>query len=190
MTTQKSILITLSLVLSSIQIQAQDLWQLWAARSFHQHLSAEEKVKTIRQFEIKGWEIIDTMIEMDGNMKFQHIELAPIINDMGESVYLVTEQSPEFPGSNAAFQDYLKNELKGLLAPSNEEAAYMIYYKFVVNTDGHIESIELAQPLLEWMSKSVDKQLFTALQNMPDWTPGRYRGKPVKTVLLAEFNLK
>ena len=78
--------------------------QLIAAESYHNMQSGPEKEKVIRKLEKNGWYTIDTFLLLDQTVRFQKTDLAPYIDDNDNTVFLVSDIAPEFPGGKSALQ--------------------------------------------------------------------------------------
>lgn len=177
-------------LLSSTLTNAQDVWQLLAARDFHEMESGPEKTERIRDLAYKGWFQVDTFLGLTKKLEYHKTDLTPFVDEMGESVFLVTEVSPEFPGGAISQEDYFQNLLSDLLSKPEEETHNTLYIKFSIQKDGKIVEIEPAQPFLEWISAKTVQRCLEAIRQMPDWSPGLYKGHPVKVKMLQAFGLR
>jgi len=177
------------LLLSPSLANAQEVWQLMAARDFHDMKSGPEKTERIRDMEYMGWFKVDTFIGMDKHVEYHKIDLTPFVDDMGEPVFLVTDISPEFPGGAITQKDYFQNMLGELLSKPEGETHNTLYIKFSVNKDGKIETVEPAQTFPEWVPAASGQRCLEAVREMPAWSPGRYKDRPVKMKMMIEFPL-
>ncbi|MFN0176188.1 MAG: hypothetical protein ACKVU0_16195 [Saprospiraceae bacterium] len=170
---------------------AQDLEQLGAASYYHFIQPGPEKIKRVRELERKGWYHQFTGYDLKGKpMETPKIDLAPVVDDMGETVFLVTDVAPEFPGGKVSLNDYLQNSLGDLLAKPGEGTQNSLYVKFYVTKDGKIEAVEPAQPFPEWVPATTPQRCMDAVSEMPTWSPGRYKNRPVKVNMLMVFSLR
>jgi len=169
---------------------AQDVWQLMAARDFHDMKSGPEKTERIRDLEYRGWLRVDTFLGMDKRLEYHKIDLTPFVDDMGESVFLVTDVSPEFPGGAITKEDYFQNVLSDLLSKPGEVTQNTLYIRFSVQKDGKIEAVEPAQPFPEWVPAITGQRCLEAVRDMPNWSPGMYKNRPVKVSMLMIFSLR
>ncbi|MCF8331631.1 MAG: energy transducer TonB [Bacteroidales bacterium] len=96
-------------------------------------------------------------------------------------VFVVVEDSPQFPGGEEARVEYLQ---KNIIYPEEAEKNGIegtVYVTFIVETDGSISNVRL----LRGIGGGCDKVAFEAVQNMPDWKPGKQKGRPVR----VQFNM-
>lgn len=178
-------------LLISIQVaHAQDVWQLMTAADFHQMKSGPKKSEIIRDLEFKGWIRTDTITDLQGKKNYYQVDLTPFVDETGEAVFLVSEVSPEFPGGEISLFDYLQNAIGDVLAKPNESVQNAVYIKFSVTKTGKIEAVEAAQHIPEWIPSEIQQRCLAAVRDMPDWSPGNYRGRPVRMKMLLVFRLK
>lgn len=104
--------------------------------------------------------------------------------------FLPSEDMPQFPGGEKGLLNYLGSAVKypALLRDMGMEG--MVYVKFIVGKDGKVEeeSIEITRsPHAQFSQEAIE-----AVLNMPQWTPGKQRGKPVRVYynLPIKFALK
>jgi hypothetical protein len=171
-------------------LHAQTVWQFFSAREYLEMPNGPEKSARIRDLEYDGWKKTDTLIDFQQQKHVRTVDLAPYVDSMGNAVFLVPEVSPEFPGGAASLQDFWQNYLGDILARPDEGVQNSVYIKFVVQTDGSIGEVAPAQPMPDWIPAGMPQRCLDAVRQMPPWTPGQYRGRPVKVVLLAEMGLR
>ncbi len=169
---------------------AQEVWQLMAARDFHNMKSGPEKTEQIRELEYKGWIQLDTFLGLNKQLEYHKIDLTPFVDDMGESAFLVTDISPEFPGGAITQEDYFQNMVGDLLSKPEEVTHNTLFVKFSVQKDGKIEAVEPAHPFPEWVPAVTGQRCLEAVRDMPNWSPGRYKDRAVKVNMLMVFRLR
>jgi TonB family protein len=97
-------------------------------------------------------------------------------NPNAEGVYNEVEVMPEFPGGYTALQEYL---VKNIQYPEDAKKAGIsgkVYVQFVIDKSGKVTDpkvLKSANPLL-------DAEALRVVGLMPDWTPGKQKGKTVK----------
>lgn len=150
-----------------------------------------EKLNRVQVLALRDWIHVDTFYNLDGMANYLKSDLAPLVDELGEPVFLVTEISPEFPGGKNSLDDYMQNLLGDLLAKDGEAVQNSLYVKFSVQKeDGKIEEIVPAQPFPDWVPPATAQRCLEAVRNMPNWSPGVYRNRPVKTIMLISFGLR
>ncbi|NPD80405.1 energy transducer TonB [Prevotella sp. PINT] len=125
-----------------------------------------------------------TTSESDNADQLKESEADPIApanaSVAGEDVPLrVVEQLPEFPGGMSIFMTWLTNELH--YPPSCRKANQQgtVSVKFVVEKDGSITNVEIAQPSYA----PLNTEALRVIKAMPKWKPGQEKGKPARTVV-------
>ncbi len=86
------------------------------------------------------------------------------------------EFEPVFIGGAAGLTQYIS---KNVVYPEKSRMygeQGIVYVKFVVNTDGSIEQVEIRKS----PSKNLSKEAIRVIQNMPNWKPGEQAGKNVR----------
>lgn len=179
------------LCLSMLQTaHAQTLVQLIIAESYHAMKNDSQKIKTIRKLEKDGWFAIDTFTLLDKTMTFRKTDLSPYIDDNGNTVFLVADASPEFPGGKAALQKVFADSLGDIVSGPGDEVQNSIYIKFLVDIYGNITEVEEAQKHPDWLKPEIIKTCLNTVEAMPKWSPGIFKDEPVKVKMLVSVNLK
>jgi hypothetical protein len=103
-----------------------------------------------------------------------------------ESVFMVVETMPEFPGGERALLNYIANNLQ---FPDSIELTTLkttAYVKFTVDTAG--------KPSKPQIMKSIDvrfdKQLIKLIEHMPNWKPAQQRGKKVAVQMVLPIKIE
>lgn len=96
-------------------------------------------------------------------------------------IFTIVEDMPEFPGGQEELFKYLGKSIK--YPPMAKEAGIqgVVYVSFVVNEKGEIKDVEV----LRGIGGGCDDEAIRVVKAMPNWTPGKQRGKPVK----VQYNL-
>jgi TonB family protein len=96
-------------------------------------------------------------------------------NDEGEVFYIV-EDMPQFPGGTTALKTYIYTNLEYPEEAKKQGIEGEVTVRFLVNEKGEVEKSEV----LRSAYKGFDAPALKVVSEMPDWTPGKQRGKPVK----------
>lgn len=179
------------LICTPIASNAQQVSQFMSAQEYNEMKPGPEKIQAIKALERRGWYHQDAAMDYRGNpLETARVDLAPFVDELGESVFLVTDVSPEFPGGTMALKDYLQNQLGDLLAGSADEVQNTLFVKFSIQKDGHIDAVEPASPFPDWISASTTQRCMAAIRDMPVWSPGIFNEEPVKVKSLMIFSLR
>lgn len=101
---------------------------------------------------------------------------APVIEDIDVIEDFVDVQAM-FKGGMDAWYAYLNKNLKYPTQARKMGIQGMVIVRFVVNTDGSIQDIELVRTI----GGGCDEVAKEVIQNSPNWTPGRIGGRPVRS---------
>ena len=100
---------------------------------------------------------------------------APKSEEEGE-IFQVVEEQPMYPGGMQELMKYLQMNIRYPKEAQERGLQGRVIVQFVVNKDGSICD--------EQVVKSVDPQLdaeaIRIIRSMPNWTPGKQRGEPVR----------
>jgi TonB family protein len=96
-------------------------------------------------------------------------------------IFMVVEQMPEFPGEEKAWYRFLEENIH---YPDSARLAGIqgnVYVTFVVNKDGSVSDARV----LRGIGGGCDEEALRVVKSMPNWIPGKQRGKPV----CVQYNL-
>ena len=108
--------------------------------------------------------------------------------DDSDTIYEVVEESPSFPGGMDRFYRLLAASLKYTTMAKNLGIQGRVFLQFVVEKDGRITDIVV----LKGLGAGLDENAVEALKSLPNWTPGKQQGIPVrvKYTLPIKFTLQ
>ncbi|HLV53160.1 MAG TPA: energy transducer TonB [Cryomorphaceae bacterium] len=131
------------------------------------------------EVEIEEELVIEDM-EIDESTEIEYIpEVVEEVEE--EQIFTIVEEMPSFPGGEAAMIKYLAQNTR--YPPMAKEAGIegTVYVTFVVNENGEVSDVRV----LRSIGGGTDEEAIRVVQNMPRWTPGKQRGKPVR----VQYNL-
>jgi len=95
-----------------------------------------------------------------------------------EGIYNYTEIKPMFPGGEAELAKFIKANIQYPQAAIDDGVEGTVMVTFAVNENGKVFSPKLKE---EKVGYGLDEEALAAVRKMPKWTPGRIKGKNVKT---------
>lgn len=115
-------------------------------------------------------------------------ETGEIIMDK-DKVYTHAEVPPVFPGGQSALDDYIKDNIKYPSAAKESGIEGKVAVQFIVDENGHVYGTKVVSKPLGY---GIEEEATKVINNMPQWTPGKIKGKSVKTyrVLPIIFSLQ
>lgn len=117
------------------------------------------------------------------NMKIQ------LLPEIGEgAVFTVVDVMPLFPGGQDALLKYLAESVQYPVEAQNKGISGRVSCSFVINADGSIRDVEV----IRGVDALLDAEAVRVIKAMPNWTPGRQRGKDVavKYTVPVSFRLE
>jgi TonB family protein len=92
-----------------------------------------------------------------------------------KEVFVVVEEMPEFPGGSQALRLFIAKSIIYPAEAQKEKIQGIVYVSFVVSSTGKVENAKVersACPVL-------DAEAIRVINLLPEWKPGRQRGKAV-----------
>lgn len=96
--------------------------------------------------------------------------------DEEETIFVVAEQMPEFPGGEPALRNYLAQSIRYPVIAQENGIKGKVYVTFVINEKGGIEDVAL----LRGVDPSLNSEAIRVVRSLPLWKPGKQGGKTVK----------
>jgi TonB family protein len=96
-------------------------------------------------------------------------------------IFIVVEDSPQFPGGEEAFLRYLSENINYPHEAREASICGTVYITFVIERDGTINDVRV----LRGIGGGCDEEAVRVISKMPRWLPGKQRGKPVR----VQFNM-
>jgi len=91
-------------------------------------------------------------------------------------VFTVVERMPRFPGGDKALINYMQEKIEYPSEALKRGYEGRVLVSFVIEKDGSVSSAEVLRGIVA----SLDKEALRIIRSMPDWTPGKQRGKTVR----------
>jgi len=133
------------------------------------------------QYYAPFWEI--RMNELGFNKHY--VYPGPKSNSFIGDVYDFTTEKPEFPGGMDKFYLYLSKSMNVSESSKFNDVNGKILVSFVVAKDGTIHNVNVVKSPSELITKEVE----LIIHNMPNWIPGRVKGKLVDSQFTLPINI-
>ncbi len=103
-----------------------------------------------------------------------------------EEVFIIVEDMPSFPGGTAALKDYIDSNLVYPESAKSQGITGEVLVQFLVPASGKLTDIRVARSSYA----GFDRAALDVFEGMPDWKPGRQRGKAVavNVIVPVRFN--
>jgi TonB family protein len=105
-----------------------------------------------------------------------------------DSVFVVVDQMPEFPGGVPALLKFISSEVKYPEDAKKSGTHGKVIVNFIVNKEGKVVNPKITRGV----SPSIDQEALRVVNKMPQWKPGKNKGElvSVKYTLPIAFALK
>jgi protein TonB len=104
-----------------------------------------------------------------------------------DGVYEMTDVRPAFPGGQTALEDYINNHIEYQQPAIDNNTEGTVDVQFVIDENG---SVSNAKVIGKELGSGLDDEAVRVISNMPKWTPGKVKGKDVKTRLVLPITYK
>jgi len=108
--------------------------------------------------------------------------------EVTDDIMFIVEEQAAFPGGDNAWSKYLRKHLKYPRSAMRMGIEGRIILSFVVDLQGNISDIKVVRGI----GGGCDEEAKRVLSNSPRWSPGKQRGRAVKSRMSIQFrfNLK
>ena len=137
--------------------------------------------------------IVDDDINLDDELDIEDIEAdqeTEIVvvkrqeEEEEDEIHMIVEEIPEFPGGEDALHSYMLKHTKYPKNAKKKHVSGTVYVQFVINERGEIENVHIPRSV----NPALDREAIRVVENMPNWIPGKIRGKPVKALQTLWFD--
>lgn len=133
---------------------------------------------------------IEEELEMEDSEADQNtvVEAVEMEEETSDEVFqfAIIEDKPGFPGGDAALMKFLGTNTKFPQIAKENGIEGRVYVQFVIDKKGKVTDVEI----LRGVDPYLDKEALRVVKSMPDWSPGKQRGKPVKVAYQVPINFK
>ena len=127
--------------------------------------------------------IDDLEIDDDSQVETVVIEISEMEEEevVEEEIFTIVEKMPIFPGGVEALFGYLSQNIEYPDMAKDAKIEGKVYITFIVDQSGGIADVKV----LRGIGGGCDEEAIRVVKGMPNWDPGRQRGKAVK----VQYNL-
>jgi len=101
-----------------------------------------------------------------------------------DTIYTYTSDVPKFPGGDDAINLYKSEKLKYSSKLKRLGVEGTVFVRFLIEKDGSVSDVRI----LRGVSPSLDAEAIRVTKAMPDWQPGKEKGKPVRFMYMTMFD--
>lgn len=101
-------------------------------------------------------------------------------------VYILADEYPQFGTKTSDLSKYFSDRIKSYLPLLKDSIYEKVIASVVVFEDGSIQDVKI----LKGVRNDIDSACLKVLKSMINWTPGKVKGKPVKTQVAIPIRIK
>ncbi|WP_075558850.1 M56 family metallopeptidase [Parabacteroides timonensis] len=114
------------------------------------------------------------------------VEIAAPLPPEDDKVYQVVEVMPEFPGGETELLKYMARNVKYPAESVKNKEEGRVSLSFIINKDGSLSDIKVVKSL----TPLLDAEAIRVVKDMPNWTPGKVKGKVVRVAYTVPIFFK
>ena len=122
--------------------------------------------------------------DIEANQETEIIVVKRQEEEEDDEIFIIVEEIPEFPGGEAALHRFMIEHTKYPKKAKKNKVSGTVYVQFVINEKGEIENVMIPRSVYP----ALDREAVRVVENMPNWIPGKIRGKPVKSLQTLWFD--
>ncbi|MCY1722265.1 energy transducer TonB [Prolixibacteraceae bacterium Z1-6] len=144
--------------------------------------------------------IVDDDVEIEDEMEIEDseaddetiINIQPVIEMEEEEelpsdhIFTIVEEPAEFPGGTRALYSFINKSVRYPVIAQENGIQGKVYVKFVVNEQGKVSGAEI----LRGPDQSLNNEALRVINSLPDFKPGKQRGRPVKVFYNAQISFQ
>ena len=144
--------------------------------------------------------IVDDDVEIEDELEIEDseadeetvINVLPVVEteeeeEVEEKIWFnIIEEPAEFPGGNKALYSYISKNVNYPVIAQENGVQGKVYVKFIVNERGEVSNAEI----LRGVDPSLDKEALRVINSLPNFKPGKQRGKAVKVYYNSQINFQ
>ncbi len=99
-------------------------------------------------------------------------------------IFINVQEMPEFPGGMSALLRYIAKSVRYPVIAQENRVEGRVFVTFVVNSRGEVQDVEISRGV----DPALDKEAIRVIRTLPDWKPGKQRGKPANVRYTVPIN--
>jgi protein TonB len=108
--------------------------------------------------------------------KYVEPEKPKVVEVEEPDFFVVVEDMPEYPGGEQAMYKWLGKNIKYPQVAKENGIEGKVFVRFIVDQTGKVKDAQVVRGI----GGGCDEEALRVVNQMPDWKPGKQRGKPVK----------
>lgn len=104
----------------------------------------------------------------------------------GKPLFFIVEEMPKFPGGDLALHNYIANNAKYPAEAKEKGIEGRVFISYIISPQGKVVEAKV----IKGVDPSLDAEAKRVIEEMPDWTPGKQRGKSVAVSYTSPVNFE
>jgi len=109
-------------------------------------------------------------------VKYVEPEKPKVVEAEEPDFFVVVEDMPEYPGGEQSMYKWLGKNIKYPQVAKENGIEGKVFVRFIVDQSGKVKDAQVVRGI----GGGCDEEALRVVNLMPDWKPGKQRGKPVK----------
>ncbi|HIP35292.1 MAG TPA: energy transducer TonB [Crocinitomix sp.] len=107
------------------------------------------------------------------------------VNQGGDYVYDFVDEMPVFPGGEEGLKKYIEDHLVYPKRLKKEGIGGRVFVSCIIEKDGEVTN----EKAIQGFNKKLEFEALRVVQGMPNWIPGKHKGKLVRVrqTIAVEF---
>ncbi len=112
--------------------------------------------------------------------------VADVLPQQDDKIHTVVDVQPMFPGGDKAMMDFLNKNIKYPKEAEDKGISGRVIVTYIVEKDGSLSDVTVVRSL----DPLLDQEAIRVMKLMPKWTPGKDKGKVVRTKYTLPFTFR
>ena len=156
----------------------------------------EEEIIPITRQEVKPpppppevIEIVEDEVEIEKELEIEDTEtdedeIIEFEEEDDEEFFMVVENMPEFPGGDLGLMKFIQKNVKYPAIAKEYNITGKVYVSFIVDKQGKVTNVKIVRGV----DKNLDGEALRVVSALPNYKPGKQRGKPVRVMFTIPIN--
>ena len=134
-------------------------------------------------------EIVEDEVEIEKQLEIDDTEtdedeIIEIEEEDDEEFFMVVENMPEFPGGDLGLMKFIQKNVKYPAIAKEYNITGKVYVSFIVDKQGKVTNVKIVRGV----DKNLDGEALRVVSALPNYKPGKQRGKPVRVMFTIPIN--
>lgn len=122
----------------------------------------------------------------EGDISVKTVQEGETTVNTTPKVYSFVEEMPEFPEGEKVLQDFVNRNLVYPELEKTNKVQGTVMVRFLINEEGAVSD----PTIIRGVSPGLDKEAVRIVKMLPNFTPGKQQGKPVKVYFHMPIRFK